>query len=145
MTFVEVTTVKDHQRLQAIIDSLAQHLAVIDASGRIALVNEGWRRFALANGDAGALASGPGIDYLEVCARAAAHDTDAARAHAGLIAVLAGQQARFVMQYPCHSPTQRRWFLMHASPIAHAAGGAVVSHADITEWVEGREGAGGLP
>jgi len=144
MTFVNVSTVKDQQRLQAIIDSLAEHLAVIDESGRIAMVNAAWRQFAQSNGDEGLATSGPGSDYLKVCATAAAHDADARRAYEGLSALLEGRQKSFAMQYPCHSPTQRRWFLMQASPIAHPVGGAVVSHLDITAWIEDRA-AGGAP
>jgi two-component system CheB/CheR fusion protein len=138
MTFVNVSTLKDHQRLQAIIDSLAEHLAVIDQGGRIAMVNAAWRRFAADNGDAALAGCGPGRNYLEVCAQAAASDADAARVHEGLSALLAGERSGFVMQYPCHGPNQRRWFLMQASPITHPVGGAVVSHFDITDWVEGR-------
>jgi two-component system CheB/CheR fusion protein len=38
------------------------------------------------------------------------------------------------MQYPCHSPDTERWFLMHAKPIDHPAGGVVISHTDISPW-----------
>jgi two-component system CheB/CheR fusion protein len=38
------------------------------------------------------------------------------------------------MQYPCDSADQRLWFLMHAAPVTHAGGGAVISHTDITAW-----------
>jgi len=38
------------------------------------------------------------------------------------------------MKYPCHSPEHERWFLMHAAPIEHLAGGIIVSHLDISEW-----------
>ena len=37
-----------------------------------------------------------------------------------------------------HSQIERRWFLMHAAPVS--GGGAVVSHVDITDWVESAAG-----
>ena len=143
MSFVNVTSLKDSQRLQSVIDSLAEHLAVLDAQGNILLVNAAWRRFAADNGDADLRHSGPGSNYLRVCASAALSDADARRAHDGVSAVLAGRLPSFSLQYPCHSRDRLRWFLMHAAPVAHPSGGAVVSHVDITAWVE--RGAGAAP
>jgi two-component system CheB/CheR fusion protein len=136
MSFVNVTSLKDSQRLQAVIDSLAEHLAVLDAQGSILMVNAAWRRFAADNGDAELRHSGPGSNYLRVCASAALSDPDARRAHDGVSDVLEGRRPRFSMQYPCHSRDRQLWFLMQAAPVSHAGGGAVVSHVDITAWVE---------
>ena len=136
MSFVNVTSLKDSQRMQSILDSLAEHLAVLDAQGNIVRVNEAWRRFAAENGDPDLRHSGPGNNYLSACASAALTDPDARSAHEGVTAVLRGKLPRFTMQYPCESNGQRLWFLMHAAPVAHAGGGAVVSHIEITNWVE---------
>ncbi|WP_245478844.1 chemotaxis protein CheB [Rubrivivax rivuli] len=136
MSFVNVTSLKDSQRMQSILDSLAEHLAVLDAQGNIVRVNEAWRRFAADNGDPDLRHSGPGHNYLSACASAALVDPDARRAHEGVTAVLRGHLPRFTMQYPCDSKGQRLWFLMHAAPVAHAGGGAVVSHIEITAWVD---------
>ena len=136
MTFVNVTSLKDVQRLQAVIDSLPEHLAVLDAQGAITMVNAAWRRFAADNGDPGLTACGPGANYLRACADAAlTGDADARRVHEGLGAVLDGRSPRFTLQYPCHTERQQRWFLMHAAPLSQREGGAVVSHVDITGWV----------
>jgi two-component system, chemotaxis family, CheB/CheR fusion protein len=136
MTFFNITSVKDSQRLQAIVDSLPEHLAVLDARGAIVLVNEAWRRFAVANGDTDLRGCGPGSNYLKVCADAAlGQDEDAQRAFAGMSEVLAGRKPIFTMQYPCHTAHEQRWFLMHVAPVGHPVGGAVVSHIDITSWM----------
>ncbi len=137
MTFFNVTSLKDSQRLQAVIDSLSEHLAVVDPQGCITMVNTAWRRYAADNGDAELRHSGPGSNYLQVCAQSAPVDDYARRAHEGLSAVLEGRQSVFRMQYPCLSKGRQLWFLMHAAPVAHRAGGAVVSHIDVTLWVEG--------
>ena len=138
MTFVNVSSLKDSQRLQAIIDSLAEHIAVVDGQGTITLVNEAWRRFAAGNGDEGLRVCGPGTNYLRVCAQAALHDDDARRAHDGLMGVLDGRLQTFNLNYPCHSPDRKRWFLMHVGPVSHPGGGAVVSHIDVTTWMQGQ-------
>jgi len=143
MTFVNIDSVKDSERLQAVIDSLPQHVAVVDLHGAITRVNEAWRRFATENGDPAERCTGPGHNYLRVCAEAALSDADARRAHEGLTAVLEGRIPMFQMHYPCHAPDQERWFMMYAAPIRHPAGGAVVSHVDISEWV--RVSGGSLP
>ena len=135
MSFVNVTSLKDNLHMQSILDSLAEHLAVLDPQGNIVRVNEAWRRFAAVNGDPELRHSGPGSNYLRVCASAALQDPDARAAHDGVSAVLAGRIPRFTLQYPCISQGRRLWFLMHAAPVAHATGGAVVSHIDITAWM----------
>lgn len=140
LTFVDVTTLKDAQRLQAVLDSLPEHVALLDAEGRIILVNRAWRDFAERNGDVGVRSSGPGVSYLEVCRRAGAEDAYAHRAAEGLLSVLRGSQPGFVMQYPCHSDTEKRWFLMQAAPLQFVSGGCVVSHLNVTAWVENGRG-----
>jgi two-component system CheB/CheR fusion protein len=54
----------------------------------------------------------------------------------GLSDVLAGRRKTFTLQYPCHSHTEQRWFLMHAAPINWPGGGAVVSHVNITSFMQ---------
>jgi two-component system CheB/CheR fusion protein len=137
MSFVNVTSLKDSERMQAIIDSLPEHLAVLDGQGTIVRVNEAWRRFARENGDPELHVTGPGCNYLQVTARAAMDQPEAALSHQGLVDVLAGRRKNFTLRYPCHTPREQKWFLMHVAPIAHPAGGAVISHIDITVWVEG--------
>ncbi|WP_204368969.1 PAS domain-containing protein [Methylocucumis oryzae] len=138
ITFINITQVKDAQRLQSILDSLSEHIAVLDAEGRITLVNKAWRDFAENNGDRGLLHTGPGVNYLEMCQVRVGPDVDIATlARQGIKRVLAGESENFSIKYPCHSTTEKRWFLMHVTPIKHHNIGAVVSHVNITPWVEG--------
>ena len=133
MSFVDVTSLRDVQRLQGVIDSLAEHLAVLDAQGTITLVNAAWRRFAACNGDEDLSGCGPGSNYLKVCAHAALHEPLARQAYEGLSAVLSGAQPLFTMRYPCHTPEREIWFLMHVAPISPPGSGVVVSHIEVTE------------
>jgi two-component system CheB/CheR fusion protein len=134
VSFIDVSSVKDAQRLQAVIDSLPEHLAVLDAGGVILLVNQAWREFARANGDVELVRTGPGTNYLRACEPV--DDEYARQAQMGLSDVLAGRRKTFTLQYPCHSHTEQRWFLMHAAPINWPGGGAVVSHVNITSFMQ---------
>ncbi|MEQ8263669.1 chemotaxis protein CheB [Pseudohaliea sp.] len=138
ITIIDTTQLKDAQRLQGTLDSLSEHIAVLDGEGTITMVNDAWRNFARANGDRDLKATGPGMNYLEACAclgNDSDDDNSAGEARAGIAAVLDEQRDSFTLRYPCHSPTERRWFVMHAAPVK-GGGGAVVSHIDITHWVE---------
>lgn len=137
VSFIDVSSLKDAQRLQAVIDSLPEHLAVLDAGGTIVMVNQAWRDFARANGDLELMRSGPGTNYLRACEPV--DDEHARLAKTGLTDVLAGCRTHVTLRYPCHSATEQRWFLLHAAPIRWPGGGAVVSHVNITEFMTERQ------
>ncbi len=120
--------------IKAVLNSIPSQLAVLDADGGIVQINEAWTTFARENGGPDALANGVGTNYLEVCRSAAGQLVDEAPvAHDGIRAVLSGARATFELEYPCHSPTEKRWFLMTVTPFKGTRGGAVVSHVDITQ------------
>jgi PAS domain S-box-containing protein len=127
------TTLRESQALnQAVIDSLAANIAVLDRDGNIIAVNEDWRRFARENGGA-AIADSVGINYLDVCRRAQKRGDGQIEATLdGIQAVLDGARDNFTVEYPCHSPSEQRWFLMSVTPLGGERGGAVVAHNDIT-------------
>lgn len=134
ITCVDVSSMRDVRRLQAVLDALPEHVAVLDHRGMIQQVNRSWREFAERNGDDDMLASGPGVDYLDVCRAAVASDPSVRRIVEGLSGVLDGTRPSFMVHYPCHSPEERRWFLMHATPMA--GGGCVITHFNVTGWLD---------
>ena len=136
ISFMDVTALHEVSRLQHIIDCLSEHIAVLNSQGIITQVNSAWRKFALDNGDEFLAHSGPGVNYLEVCKdiHQPPDDPTAVTAQRGVREVLEGRRPHFSMEYPCHSPTEQRWFVMHVSPVAGEQPGAVVSHVNITEW-----------
>ena len=134
-TFMDVTALHEMSRLQHIIDGLAEHIAVLNTHGVITLVNSAWRRFAIENGDIDLAYSGPGINYLKVCKEFhEPHDGSVSAAWRGVCDVLEGKRHHFSLEYPCHSPTEERWFVMHVSTVGGEQPGAVVSHINITAW-----------
>jgi two-component system CheB/CheR fusion protein len=136
-SFVDVSAYHDARRLQAILDGLPEHVAVLDPDGTLRMVNAAWRRFALTNGDPELKTCQAGNNYLDACSSDFPQDDNSTNAAIlGLRGVLDGSLPNFSMQYPCHSPTQQRWFVMNVAPIAGPAFGAVVSHIDVTSWFE---------
>jgi two-component sensor histidine kinase len=118
--------------IRAGFNALAAHIAVLDAQGTIVAVNATWERFGRARQAPSFVWAGVGLNYLEVCRRAAAGSAEAQDALTGLQSVLEGRQASFTMEYPCHEPGTPRWFLLQATPLPPPHHGLVLSHIDIT-------------
>jgi two-component system CheB/CheR fusion protein len=136
-SFVDVSAYHDARRLQVILDGLPEHVAVLEPDGTIRMVNAAWRRFALANGDPELKTCGMGANYLKACGTDFPQDGDTAQAAlSGVRGVLDGTLPSFSIQYPCHSPTEKRWFVMNVAPIPGPTFGAVVSHINVTAWFE---------
>lgn len=114
----------------AAFDALTAHIAILNRDGVIQAVNQAWIRFAEANDAADFV----GTNYLLVCDGAQGEDQpDAAQIAAGIRAVLAGTQEAFELEYPCHSPTEDRYFLARVTCFAQdGAQYAVVAHENIT-------------
>ncbi len=114
------------------LDSLSAHIAVVDESGTIISVNKTWREFARSNGAVGNVAEG--ANYLQVCESAAGAGSEEAASFAkGISSVLSGRQEEFTLEYPCHSPTEQRWFVGRVTRFpASGSPRAVVAHENIT-------------
>ncbi len=113
------------------LDALPDSLAILDPAGEIVAVNRSWRAFAQANGDASGCVAG---NYLAVCDRAAATDPVASDVAAALREIAAGSRTEFACVYPCHSPTQERWFSMQVALLPDASERhVVVTHHDFTQ------------
>ena len=128
---------------RSVLDGLSSHVCVIDDNGVIVTVNRAWLDFAAANG--GSLSSlQEGANYLRVCEVAAcANSADAAIAAqflALLREVLAGRRQHFQLEYPCHSPTESRWFMVRTSRIeASEPPRYVVAHDNVTALKQAQE------
>ena len=119
------------------VDTLPLQVAILDDDGTILYTNRAWREFGDRNDIDGA-SDTIGVDYLAVTESA---DTDTAQtAAAGLREILEGERERFELEYPCHSPDERRWFLMRAVPFDYEGVRYVtVAHADVTDRYEYRQ------
>jgi diguanylate cyclase (GGDEF)-like protein len=121
------------ETLDAVLDSLDTHIAVIDDAGVIHYVNQAWKDFANNNGAEQDI-NWLGYNYLSICIYAANNgDQDAANVVGGLHSVINQQSEQFLHEYPCHSPTENRWYLLRAVPLKHHSGWFVISHHNVTK------------
>lgn len=118
----------------SVFNSVADSIAVLDLQGVILAVNAPWRKFALANGAQAGADGFVGQNYLGICAAAIGQvgGDEAALAATGIRAVLSGTREEFEMEYPCHSPDQKRWFHLEVRPFQAQQRGVIVAHTDIT-------------
>jgi len=132
VTLIDLTETRRHEAIiQDIIDSLPAHMAVVDEQGVILYVNRPWQRFARANGCLGK--SGQvGDNYFEACQKAVPQAPEVSACLIGLRGVLEGRTPMFEHEYPCHSATEQRWFLMTATPLSTTGKGLLIAHLDIT-------------
>jgi two-component system, chemotaxis family, CheB/CheR fusion protein len=133
VSVIDVSEVKrGEERLQHILDSIPSSIAVLGPDGTIVQTNAEWTRFAQANDATPALVSGIGLNYVATCT-ASVEDPMAQAVGRGLRELLAGKRDRFELQYPCHSPDKRRYFLLQATPLTDTTPrGALVQHFDIS-------------
>ncbi len=119
---------------EAVLQALPMQMAVLDQSGTIVYVNAAWQTFARENGAPSLAEASVGLNYLAICDQAVrSHSEHALEARDGIAAVLAGTLSLCTLEYPCHSPTEQRWFLLYAAPLPDRTGHAVVAHLTITE------------
>jgi PAS domain S-box-containing protein len=120
--------------LSAIFNAFPAHIAIIDHTGKILLVNSTWREFAADN-----CLHGPAFsarrNYLEISGQVQGDAAvDARRAAQGIQQVLAGELPEFSLDYPSHSDQEQRWFRLLAVPLRHTERtGAIILHTEITE------------
>jgi hypothetical protein len=132
-----VSRLRAIEEQQLSLDELPEHSAIVDNSGAIVAVNKAWKRFAKDNGAEMSKVSA-GANYLDVCERATGEQSDDARSFGeGLRSVLSGREERFAMEYPCHSPTERRWFVGRVERFADGDSPmALVAHENVTQAQE---------
>lgn len=117
-----------HNLAAAALETLPITVAIIDDDGEILLTNRSWREF----GPDDVTVDHVGHNYLATTA--VDNDEYAERAIVGIEAVLAGDQESFSMEYPCHSPEEKRWFLMRVNQFSHDGERlASLVHLEITE------------
>jgi PAS domain S-box-containing protein len=121
------------QFLQATLDSLSAHIAILDETGSILTVNRAWRHFGQEN-QLQRDQDGIGLNYLGVCERAVGPGSNEAHTAARAIRqLLAHEIAEAHIEYPCHSPTEQRWFMAHLSVFREQEKRRiVVAHENIT-------------
>ena len=135
---------------RAVLDSLSEHVCVLDKNGVIVKTNDAWNEFARCNSDRTIIGADVGQNYLDLCRRAIADgQSEAPAILKGMTAVMAGRELSYSHEYASHSPEEKRWFLMRVSPLKESPlkesplkesplkepKGVVISHTDISRRV----------
>ncbi len=121
-----------------VLDSMDAEIAVVDQRGEILAVNALWLQFASENSSNPEMPvprTGVGTNYLDVCRTDSnGQDVGALDVYVALQSVLDGRLPNFNSEYPCDTPTQKRWFSMTILPLGKdIRAGAVITHREITE------------
>jgi PAS domain S-box-containing protein len=129
---IERTLRESESFARSVLDSLSANIAVVDESGTIVFVNRAWREFARANEAVGNVAED--VNYLQVCDSAVELGCEEAASFAeGIRSVLSGRREEFALEYPCHSPTEQRWFVGRVTRFPSGSPTrAVVAHENVT-------------
>jgi len=116
------------------LDALTTSIAILDETGAIVEVNRSWREFARANGVDPARVS-EGVNYLAVCDAAVGEDAEEGSMVASCIrSIMRGERDFYVIEYPCHSPDEKRWFTVRITKFnGEGPLRIVVAHENITE------------
>ncbi len=119
---------------KGVLSSLGSHIAVIDQYGNVEAVNKAWTDFGNENGILSLNSISIGSNYFDVCKQSIKNgDSDAAMALAGIQSVFNEGKENFEMEYPCHSPEEKRWFLLTVRNFGNDKYKIVISHQNITQ------------
>ena len=118
---------------QALLASLHDHVAILDAHGVVLQVNDSWRRFADTAKVERFHRVGVGDDYVAACRSAAeGGDATAMRTLAGIQGVLHHESRRFEMEYDDEQDDRRERYALSLEALARPDGGVVVTRANVT-------------
>ena len=120
---------KNERFTKAVLNSLTANIAVLDDKATIIAVNQSWEKFARENGDPEFVHTGIGVNYLDILRNAdGERSTEAPQALEGIQSVLDGAREEFTLEYPNHSPQEKRWFTLYVTPLTDGREGVVDAH-----------------
>ncbi len=125
--------------LASILDTIEDHITVVDQHGDIVYINHSWEMFGEDNDCP--IKNWDHVNYLKICADAAAMgDAYGSKAATGIQQVIDGTLDVFHLEYPCHSPQEKRWFMMSVTPLhVNNTAYCAISHITITDRVLAEE------
>lgn len=119
--------------VRGVLDSLPEHVVVLDNLGTVLAVNQPSDRHTLESGATLSTAT-VGINYLDLCRQSIAKGgPDVREMIDGLEEVLNGMRSEFKTEYPCLAPGREEWFSMHAQRMQSENAGVILSHINITD------------
>ncbi len=120
----------------AILDSVSSHIAVLNEDGEIISTNRAWAEFGKKSGLPDLKGISEGANYFEVLKRSKqAGDLTAEETLNGMLEVKENIIQLFEREYPCHTETEKQWFVMKVSRLKGFDDHLVVVHEDITSRI----------
>jgi PAS domain S-box-containing protein len=120
--------------LEATLDALWAHIAILDEHGTIIAVNSTWRDFTVPSPLLG-MKFGVGTNYLQVCDAATREGLDlAAQLSAGIRAVMSDRRKNFSVEHRASARDHEHWFIIRVTRFTidgHTR--TVIAYTDITE------------
>lgn len=113
----------------SVLNSVQEQVGIISKEGILVAVNDSWSRFRSDN-NLVLMGTPVGTNYIQNCERAATNDETVEKALYGIRSILNGTSNHFSMEHFYHG---EKWFEMSVEPLKTTEGGAVISHANITE------------
>jgi diguanylate cyclase (GGDEF)-like protein/PAS domain S-box-containing protein len=119
---------------QSVLDSLPEHIAVLDGKGVIIAANKAWKKFQSENEGKTLDRVSVGENYPRAFEEAYRTDKRFIRAGQAISSVLMGERGKFSIEYQCRTGSQKMWFRLSVTPLKTdgTIKGAVISHTDIT-------------
>ena len=119
--------------VRGVLDSLPDHVVVLDNLGTVIAVNQPSDHLAIENG-ATLSNTAVGVSYIDLCRQSIAKGgPDVHLMIEGLIEVLNGTRSEFKTEYPCLAPGREEWFSMHAQRMRSENAGVILCHVNITD------------
>ncbi|MCW9034738.1 MAG: PAS domain S-box protein [Rhodospirillales bacterium] len=130
----ETIEAQNHKKFaEGIFDAQPSHIAVIDPDGNILTVNTEWHVFYQRNG--GKPKNWVGENYYSHCLSDQKTYGDKLLSDK-IKSVISNESNGFEHLFPCHSPTEKRWFLMMVRSIKWSGKtGAIIMHINVTDRV----------
>jgi two-component system sensor kinase FixL len=139
---VVATALRDAVQLyRALLASLQDQVAILDADGTVIRVNDSWQRHADVPSPCPFERARVGDNFLLACREAADilavkhpedRDPSPRRLFHGTTAVLLGEYQRYETDYELKHDGHREWFTVRVESLERADGGAVVTRANIS-------------
>ena len=125
-------TIFSEQLIQPLLDTFSSNIALLDKNCKIILVNQAWRDFGKANGYPDE-SFGLGMNYFDLCESITGIGADEARQVAeGIRKVLNDEIKEEFVDYPCHSPTENRWYRLKIAKFEFNQKYIILIHTNIS-------------
>jgi signal transduction histidine kinase len=116
-----------------VLDSFIDSIAILNKSGDIIYTNKAWKTFSKEN-SGNFEKTDCNNNYINLCRKVTGEEfQNANEAANGIQMTIQREIQTFEMEYPCHSKTEQRWFILRATPLSNNSDLTITSHINVTK------------